>query len=141
MNLVTYWALANEGKENGVPKNILDKLDDVLDGGLKTLELAVKSGINLLYGSDLLGPMQVHQNREFMIRKDFQSSIDIIRSATSMPASMLGMQGLIGSTNVGAFADLIVMENDPTKDILLMTKPEKFTAILQSGKFIRNSLN
>jgi imidazolonepropionase-like amidohydrolase len=140
MNLVTYWALANEGTQNGVPRNILAKLDNVLEGGFKSLELAAKSGIKLLYGSDLLGPMQIHQNREFIMRKDFQSSIEIIRSATSMPASMLGMQGLIGSLEVGAFADLIVLENDPIEDISLMSHPEKFTAVMQGGNFIRSSL-
>jgi imidazolonepropionase-like amidohydrolase len=140
MNLVTYWALATEGKQNGIPSNILAKLDDVLDGGIKSLELAVKSGINLLYGSDLLGPMQTHQSKEFLMRKDFQSPIEIIRSATSLPALMLGLPGKIGSVEIGAHADMIVMERDPLKDIAYLTESEKFSAILLGGDFIKTSL-
>ena len=140
MNLVTYWALATEGKQNGIPSNILAKLDDVLDGGIKSLELAVKSGINLLYGSDLLGPMQIHQSKEFLMRKDFQSPIEIIRSATSLPALMLGLPGKIGSVEIGAHADMIVLERDPLKDIAYLTESEKFSAILLGGDFIKTSL-
>lgn len=141
MNLVTYWALATEGKQNGVPQDILKKLDDVLDGGFKAMELAAKSGINLLFGTDLLGPMQVHQNKEFTIRKDFQSSIEILRSATTLPASMLGMSGLIGTVSIGAYADLIVMKNNPLEDISFMARPEEFSAIILDGSFIKNSLS
>ena len=141
MNLVTYWALSTEGKENGVPQDILKKLDDVLDGGFKALELAAKSGINLLFGTDLLGPMQVHQNKEFTIRKDFQSSIEILRSATTLPASMLGMSGLLGTVSIGAYADLIVMKNNPLDDISFMARPEEFSAIILNGSFVRNSLS
>ena len=141
MNLVTYWALATEGKQNGVPQDILKKLDDVLEGGFKALELAAKSGINLLFGTDLLGPMQVHQNKEFTIRKDFQSSIEILRSATTLPASMLGMSGLIGTVSIGAYADLIVMKNNPLEDISFMARPEEFSAIILDGSFIKNSLS
>jgi imidazolonepropionase-like amidohydrolase len=140
MNLVTYWALSTEGKQNGIPSNILAKLDDVLDGGLKSLELAAKSGINLLYGSDLLGPMQIHQSKEFLMRKDFQKPIEIIRSATSLPALMLGLPGKIGSIENGAHADMIVMDRDPLKDIAYLTESEKFSAILLGGDFIKNSL-
>lgn len=141
MNLVTYWALATEGKQNGVPALILKKLDDVLDGGFKSLELAVRSGIKLLYGSDLLGPMQVHQSKEFTMRKNFQTSLEIIRSATVLPAMMLGMSGKIGVVEIGAYADMIVMERDPLIDITYLAESEKFNAIMLGGDFIKHPLD
>ena len=74
------------------------------------------------------------------MRKDFQSPIEIIRSATSLPALMLGLPGKIGSVEIGAHADMIVMERDPLKDIAYLTESEKFSAILLGGDFIKTSL-
>ena len=43
--------------------------------------------------------------------------MDVISSATRIPAEMMGIQNLIGTVEVGKQADLIVVHNDPLKDL------------------------
>lgn len=42
---------------------------------------------------------------------------DVISSATRIPAEMMGLQNLIGTVEVGKRADLIVVRDDPLKDL------------------------
>ncbi len=43
--------------------------------------------------------------------------IQAIQTATTTAASLLGMEGKIGEIKEGAFADIIALKVDPTKDI------------------------
>ena len=121
--LVTYWALKKEGRDHGLPESSWRKVDDVLDAGLGGLERAARGGVKLVYGTDLLGDMHRHQNREFRIRREVQAPIDIIRAATANAAELLGMVGEIGTLQVGAHADLIVLNGDPLADIDALAEP------------------
>ena len=43
--------------------------------------------------------------------------IQAIQTATTTPATLLGLDGKIGVIKEGAFADIIALKLDPTKDI------------------------
>lgn len=139
MNLVTYWALATEGKAMGLDSMSQNKVSEVLEGGYKAIELAVRSEIRLAFGTDLLGRLQKYQNHEFVIRADFQSPIEILRSATTIGADLLGMKNLLGTIKVGAYADLIILDQNPLIDIKILSRPEKFAAIISNGSVVRKN--
>jgi imidazolonepropionase-like amidohydrolase len=136
INLVTYWALQAEGRENGLSENSWSKVADVLEGGYRALELAAASGVQIAYGTDLLGGMRKYQSKEFEIRADFQPAIDIIRSATSVGANLVNMPGEIGCVAPGAYADLIVVERDPLEDVRVLAVPEKFRYVVSGGELV-----
>jgi imidazolonepropionase-like amidohydrolase len=136
MNLVTYWALDRDGKDLGLPDVAQKKIADVLDGGYTAFELAARSGIKLVYGTDLLGGMQKYQSNEFEIRANFQSAIEILRSATTIAASLINMEGQVGCISPGAFADLITLNEDPLEDITILCHPERFSNIIAQGVFV-----
>ncbi len=133
MNLVTYWALHTEGRELGLPEASWRKVADVLDGGLRALELAYSAGIKIGYGTDLLGDMHRHQSREFVIRSQVQAPIDIIRSATTIGAEIVGLPGKLGTLALGAFADLIALTRDPLDDIAALTDPAAIRYVVKGG--------
>ncbi|MFE5509694.1 hypothetical protein ACFQ9J_03625 [Streptomyces sp. NPDC056529] len=54
--LVTYEQPAETGRRYGLGEASYRKIDDVRQAGLGALEKAHKTGANLVYGSDLLGP-------------------------------------------------------------------------------------
>src|SRR5579859_3293310 len=95
--LVTYSALAEHGRENGLPEASHRKIFDVLGSGLRALELADRAGVQIAYGTDLLGAMHVFQNREFKIRAEVQSAANIIRAATVTAARLLRLDGQVGT--------------------------------------------
>ncbi len=139
--LSTYHALAREGVEAGLPKELHAKIYDVLDAGSKALELAHRSGVKLVYGTDLLGSMHKYQMTEFAIRGEIQKPIDVIRAATCNAAELFNEVGEVGVVAPGARADLLIIDGNPLDDIGLMQDPERnFKAIVKGGVFYKNEL-
>ncbi|MCO1574422.1 amidohydrolase family protein [Crossiella sp. SN42] len=134
--LVTYWALKQEGAAHGLPEPSQRKIDEVLNGGLRALERAARGGVRLVYGSDLLGGMHRHQNHEFRLRREVQQPIDIIRAATTTAADLLCLPGEIGTVDVGAHADLLVLDRDPLADIGALADPTHITQVIQGGAIV-----
>lgn len=124
--LVTYDQMDKFGKQTGIPARSLQKNAEVRDAGLAALEKAHKAGVNLVYGSDLLGPLQAAQLDEFRLRAQVQAPIDIIRAATSNAARLLKLDGVIGTLALGSAADLLVIDGNPLDDITVLTAPERY---------------
>ncbi|MBQ6644934.1 MAG: amidohydrolase family protein, partial [Saccharopolyspora sp.] len=135
--LVTYWALQAEGRDFGLPQQSWRKVDEVLDAGLAALELAHRGGVRIAYGTDLLGGMHRHQNQEFRIRGEVQPPLEIIRSATSTAAELIGMTGRLGTLRAGALADLVVLDGDPLADIGVLADPDNIRTVVQHGVLVR----
>ncbi|HET8590578.1 MAG TPA: amidohydrolase family protein [Nakamurella sp.] len=138
-NLVTYWALHELGRQHGLSEESWRKVADVLDGGYRSLELAARAGVQIAYGTDLLGDMRQYQSREFEIRADLQPAMDIIRSATTVGAQLVGMAGEIGCLAPGAFGDLIVLDADPLADVRVLAWPHRFRLVAQGGEIVRRA--
>ncbi|MDO3646584.1 metal-dependent hydrolase family protein [Nocardia mangyaensis] len=122
---ITYQAMHAVAAASGLSAGSLQKLDEVRTAAVDALEQAHGAGVNLVYGSDLLGGLQVRQLDEFTIRAQVQPNIDVIRAATSNAARLLGIDGQIGTLAPGAHADLIVLDADPVRDIAVLTAPDR----------------
>jgi imidazolonepropionase-like amidohydrolase len=133
MNLVTYWALQTEGREHGLPDASWSKVADMLEGGFRALELAHSTGIKVGYGTDLLGGMHRHQSQEFVIRAEVQPPLDVIRSATTVGAEIVGLPGKLGTLTPGAFADLIALTRDPLDHIAALADPASISYVVKGG--------
>ena len=141
-NLVAYYAMKERAGEFGMSGDMLEKNDLVIDGALKSLEICRDAGVPVAFGTDLLGELQVDQSREFLLRAEVLSPIDIIRSATTIGAQLLRMEGKLGTLQPGAFADLIAIDGDPTADLgLFQEQGRHIAAIMQGGRFHKNRLN
>ncbi|MFM7347224.1 MAG: amidohydrolase family protein [Tagaea sp.] len=139
--LVTYDALANEGAALGLPPESVAKIENVRGAGLRSLEIFRKAGVKMAFGSDLLGEMHRHQSTEFTIRARVLPAHEVIASATSVAAELLRMEGKLGAIAPGAFADLLVVDGDPLKDIGVLTgQGERLLAIMKGGAFVKNAL-
>lgn len=133
--LVTYHSLQRFGREQGVPEEALAKLPRVLEGGLHALELCSRAGVPIAYGSDLLAEMHAQQSLEFTLRAEVQAAADVIRSATSVGARLLGQEETLGRIAAGARADLIVLDADPLRDVRLLSQPEQhLQLVMKAGR-------
>jgi imidazolonepropionase-like amidohydrolase len=141
-NLVAYYAMKDRAAKFGMTAESLAKNDLVIDGGLKSLEICKRAGVPVAYGSDLLGDLAVDQSREFVLRSEVVSAIEIIRSATTIGARVLRQEGKLGTLAPGAFADIIVIDGDPLKNLSLFEgQGEHLSAIMRGGRFHKNRLN
>jgi imidazolonepropionase-like amidohydrolase len=140
-NLIAYDAMKRRAKELGMPDVMLEKNDEVLKYGFSELELCRKAGVKMAYGSDLLGALENEQTVEFQIRGRVMPAIDVIRSATLVGAEVVRQEGKLGTIQPGAFADMLVVDGDPLKDLgLFKDGGPNLSAIMKAGKFHKNAL-
>ncbi|UPY38678.1 amidohydrolase family protein [Sediminicoccus sp. KRV36] len=140
--LVTYQALKEEGAALGLGPESVAKIDDVRLAGLESLERMRKAGLPMAFGTDLLGPMHRRQSEEFLIRREVLPAAEILRSATSIAATLLRQEGRIGVVAPGALADLLVVQGDPLADLALLTEQgAHMPVIMQGGRFVKNQLS
>ncbi len=139
--LATYAALAAEGLDHGMPADQHAKVYEVLDAGLGALELAHRAGLPIVYGTDLLGGMHRRQLTELTIRSEVQPAADVLRSATTVAARLLGLEGRVGVVAPGAFADLLVVDGNPLEDLGVLTDPARtLQLVMAAGRVHRNDL-
>jgi imidazolonepropionase-like amidohydrolase len=140
-NLVAYFVMKERAAQFGMSADMLAKNELVLDGALRSLEICKKAGVKVGYGSDLLGQLQNEQSREFLLRQEVMSPIEILRSATTIAAEIIRQEGKLGIVEPGAYADLILVDGNPLKDLgLFQDQGEHLSVIMQGGRFHKNRL-
>jgi imidazolonepropionase-like amidohydrolase len=133
--LVTYFAIKELGRSLGMPEVSLRKLEDVVHAGLGSLEIARAAGVEIGFGTDLLGETHDQQSREFRIRAEVERPADVLRSATLTNARILNREGELGEIAVGARADLVVVDGDPLRDLSLLEGEGKhLPLVLKDGE-------
>jgi imidazolonepropionase-like amidohydrolase len=89
-----------------------------------------------------LGALENWQSKEFEIRSEVLSPIEILRSATSINALLLQRSGDLGCVAPGALADLIVVQGDPMRDIGILSRPEEnLLAVIKDDRFYKDRLS
>ena len=97
--------------------------------------------IPIVYGTDLLGGMHEEQLSEFTLRRQVQPPADILRSATTMAARLLRLEGQVGVVAPGASAGLLVVDGDPLQDIGVLTDPQRrLKLVMARGRLSVNHL-
>jgi len=140
--LVAYEALHIEGVQFGLSAQSAAKIDIVREAGLKSLEIFRNAGVKMGFGSDLLGPGHRMQSDEFAIRAKVLSPAEIIGSATTIGAEILGMTGKLGRLTPGAFADVLVVDGDPLRDLSCLTgQGEHIPLVMKGGRVEFNELH
>ena len=140
-NLVTYFEMKKHAAAYGMGADMLAKNDLVIDGALKSLEICKRHGVPVAYGTDLLGQLQVAQSEEFTLRAKVLSPAEIIRSATTIGARIVRQEGKLGCLKPGAFADLLVVDGNPLRDLsLLQGQGQHLSVIMKAGRFHKNRL-
>ncbi len=80
----------------------------------------LEGGGRILMGTDSpLVPhgLGLHAEMEILVRYGHMRPVDVLRSTTSESGEALGYGGRMGVVAPGAFADLIVLDEDPLRDI------------------------
>ncbi|KRE07985.1 hypothetical protein ASE63_21880 [Bosea sp. Root381] len=126
----------------GFSAQSMRKISQVRDRGLESLAIARVAGVKIGFGTDLLGyELHEYQGEEFALRGRVEDPVDTLLSATGINAEMMMMDGKIGVIAPGAFADILVVEGDPTTDSSVFTRRgENIDVIMRGGAFFKNRL-
>ena len=127
--LITYKKLVSDGAASGMPAALVAKVGDILADGLLALGHANAAGCKVVFGSDLLGAMQVAQLEEFELRAEVEPPWQTLRAATVHAAELLAQEHYTGQVAVGCAADLIVVESVER----LHDAPNNLAAVIREG--------
>ena len=106
------------------------------------MESMRKAGVKIGFGTDLLGETSRQECREFTIRREVFSPVEILRQATSVNAEILMQKDSLGCVKAGAHADLLVVDGDPLKDIgLLAADGKHLKMIMRAGEVVKDQLS
>ncbi len=140
--MATLFALLEEGEALGLPAVSVAKLRKIGDSALKGLDIMKHAGVKMGFGTDLLGQQHVRQSTEFTLRAQALPAIDILRSACSVNAELMGQTGKFGCIRKNAAADLLVVDGNPLDDISLLAGDRKGIAmIMKDGQFHKRTAN
>jgi imidazolonepropionase-like amidohydrolase len=139
--MVTYEMLYRVGRQVGFPASNLLKLEEVRTAAVNALEICKQAGVKIGHGSDLLGAMHEYQSLEFSLKAQVLSPHEVITAATLTNAELFNMPGEIGVVAPGAYADLLVVDGDPLKDLNLLQEQGRHLAlIMKGGQVYKNTL-
>jgi imidazolonepropionase-like amidohydrolase len=136
--LIAYRALTEIGPKVGFPESMLAKNDGVFEMGQNSIEIAKSAGVELGFGTDLLGEGHHLQNEEFAIRAELEPAADVLRSMYVTNVKLCKLEGQVGTVSRGAFADLLVSRVNPLEDLAALAEPDaNLSTIIQHGQPIR----
>jgi imidazolonepropionase-like amidohydrolase len=136
------FVLVELGRKLGFPTQSQEKAEFAARQALSGLDAMRRAGVKVAFGTDLLGATYVYRGREFTIRSEVFSPLEILRQATSVSADLLMMAGKLGCVAPEAHADLLVVDGDPLRDVgLLAADGRNLRLILRNGELVKNELD
>jgi len=139
--LVVIFSMVELGRQLGFPPQSQQKVELIARQAVAGLDSMRRAGVKVVYGSDLLGSTYVRQAREFTLRAEVFTPVELLRQATSTAAELLMMQGEIGCIAPGANADLLLVDGDPTRDISLLAAEDgrHLRTIVRGGELVKHT--
>jgi len=102
----------------------------------KTFAKAYKKGVNIMFGTDAGVFPHGENSREFgyMVEAGMKP-MEAIKSATSIPAKVMGDFGKVGSLEQGKLADIVAVEGNPLQKIEVL---ENISFVMKDGVVYKN---
>lgn len=127
-----------------------EKRKGVLEGQDKVWPLAKQLGVKLAWGTDFLFEPELNKDQnDYILRlQKWFTNAEILKMITQDNAELLQLSGLrspypgkLGVVEEKAYADLLVVDGNPLKDLSLIANPEKsFVLIMKGGKIYKNTI-
>ena len=126
--------LISHSRDPKMLPHVREKVQRVADALSKSFSLAVKKGVAIICGTDAGMPFTAHGETATEVRLMVQAGVtpeEAIMIATSRSAEALNLADQTGAVAVGRFADLMVVAEDPTVDIEVLSRP---TYVFKKGQ-------
>jgi cytosine/adenosine deaminase-related metal-dependent hydrolase len=104
------------GNSLEVPKGKEEAYAAAFPAMLKLLKALHDGGVTIVPGTDALAGYQLHHELELYARAGIAPA-EVLRMATLTSAQVMGVDGNRGTIAAGKFADMLLVDGDPTHDI------------------------
>ena len=119
-------------------------LRNEFDNVLRRVQQARTNGMRVVLGDDygiiVLPHGRYMEELEFYVKQVGIPALDVIRWSTKNGGELFGGAIKTGQVRPGYYADLLVLDGDPSADIALLQNKSKLRAILKGGAFVRDAL-
>lgn len=119
-----------------LPDYIVEKASSLVENCKQSFRMAYKAGINIAMGTDSGTPFNYHGEnaKEFELMVQYgMSCMDAIKCGTSKAAENLAIDDIVGSIEIGKCADLLLLSENPLKDIKVLQKEECIQMVIKDG--------
>lgn len=139
--LVTYEMMLRMGKELNLPEFTLRKNVIALEKAYEAISIALKMGIKIGSGSDLLGPMRNNMGKELALQAQVLGPMGALVAATKTNAEVLKAERDLGTLEAGKLADILVVRTNPLDNLSVFDDyTNNISLILQGGEVYKSLL-
>jgi imidazolonepropionase-like amidohydrolase len=133
--------IVEHGKDVGVDPNYIETKRRELDALANVLSRSVAAGVTMLAGSEAgfsVTPYGEWHARELELMVEIlgMKPMDAIVAGTSNNAKAFGWEESVGTLKAGLFADLLILDGDPLKDIKVLGNPSLRRAVYKGGQLV-----
>lgn len=114
-----------------------DRLRDYIQRNLETARKAFRAGVRIVLGSDAVYSGWGLNTRELdWFVKIGMTPEQALKTATTVPAALLGMEKSLGAVAPGFYADIVAVQGDPLADITAVTRPDNVRWVMKAGRVV-----
>ncbi|MGO0576200.1 amidohydrolase family protein [Ornithinimicrobium panacihumi] len=133
--LIAYDAMNRRGDEAGLSADGLRKNREVLQRGQDAVRLALAAGVQVGWGSDLMGSLEDEQLGGLRLQVDASGLEETLRSATEVNARLLQLSDR-GRIEEGLRADLLILPGDLADDPSLLWEERPGRVVIKEGRVV-----
>jgi imidazolonepropionase-like amidohydrolase len=124
-------------EQDGLPAAQTERLRTIRDAHLASFERALAAGVRIAAGTDCGNP-RVHAGGNaselaYLVNAGL-SPLQAIACATSEAAEVLGLADRLGSLAPGRWADLVLVEGQPSELISNLQDPGRIRTVMKAGR-------
>jgi imidazolonepropionase-like amidohydrolase len=138
--MITYEMIYREGKRYGIGDHQIQKINLAREQSVQGLTHAYKAGCQIGSGSDLLGDMAAQRAAEFELKAQVMTPMEVLLSATKVNAALFRMSDRIGTVEAGKYADLLVVQGNPLKNLRVLQMTDHLRVIMKGGRLFKQTL-
>ena len=128
--------MAEAGRREGWPEEILRKNDETMETAVVVFGKALAAGVRLAYGTDSgTYPHGLNARQLAWYVRMGMTPLQAIRSATLWAAELMGREATVGSLDPGRYADLVAVAADPLADVRALESP---VVVAKGGRLVRD---
>lgn len=133
--LIAYDAMHRRGAEAGLSEDGQVKNQEVLERGRQAVQIALAAGVQVGFGSDLMGDLEDEQLAGLRLQVDAAGLEATLRSATEVNAELLRLPDR-GRIEEGLRADLLMLPGSLEDDPALLWEERPGRTVVQAGRVV-----
>jgi imidazolonepropionase-like amidohydrolase len=125
-----------------VPAYMPEKALFLLKHQKESFQKALSGGVKMALGTDCggFGHGQNAGELKYLVEAGM-TPLQAITAGTGMGAECMGLGEETGVLREGLFADLLVVDGDPLKDVTILESRDNLRLIMKNGDIIKNTLD